>query len=448
MVVANRLPVNLTEQGWVTSPGGLVSALLPVLRDHDGIWIGWAGMEGEPPGPFAIEGVSNIGVELTAEDLEAYYEGFSNRTLWPLYHDAVRTPVFERSWWQSYVVVNRRFAEASAAHAAEGATVWVQDYHLHLVPRMLRELRPDLRIGFFLHVPFPPQELFARLPWRKQILVGTLGADVAGFQTNVGAQNFQRLCKRFLGASTEGERVELSDHRTTAAAFPISIDFERFDRLARSAEIIASASELRTDLGGRRILLGVDRLDYTKGIDQRLRAYAELLDGGRVSASECVLVQVAVPSREQVREYEVQREIVERLVGGINGKHATFAGVAVHYIHRDLATEELVPLYVAADVMLVTPLRDGMNLVAKEFVAARTKDDGVLVLSEFAGAAFELRQALMINPFDVEGLAERIHEALNLHKVEIRRRMRSLRARVRTHDVHGWAKNFLGVLCT
>jgi trehalose 6-phosphate synthase len=446
LVVANRLPVHRVRDGWRTSPGGLVSALLPILQRNRGTWVGWTGVAGKVPAPFELDGFRNVPVRIAKRELEEYYEGFSNRTLWPLYHDVVRTPVFHRGWWRTYVDVNRRFARAIDAQAAKGAVVWVQDYHLHLVPRMLRELRPDLRIGFFLHIPFPPQELFARLPWRKQVLSGTLGADVVGFQTRVGAQNFQRLCRRYLGAEVSGGRVAFADRTTIAGAFPISIDFARFDGLAREPRVVARSEELREALGGRRILLGVDRLDYTKGIDKRLQAYGELLDAGAVDPAEAVLVQTAVPSRELVNDYKEQKELVERLVGGINGHHDTFGRSAVHYVHRSLPPEELAALYRAADVMLVTPLRDGMNLVAKEFVAARCEEDGVLVLSEFAGAARELHRALLVNPYDVDGLAERIHEALHVPAPEARRRMRLLRARVRKNDVHAWAERFLEVL--
>jgi len=448
LVVANRLPVHRSRDGWKTSPGGLVSALLPVLRETRGTWIGWAGVSGPPPAPFELGGFTNVAVKLTKRDLELYYEGFSNRTLWPLYHDVVRTPTFKREWWRSYVEVNRRFAEATAELAGRGAVVWIQDYHLHLVPRMLRELRPDLRIGFFLHIPFPPQELFARLPWRKQVLAGTLGADVVGFQTHVGAQNFRRLCSRYLESEVSGARVSFLDRTTIAGSFPISIDFERFDALARDPGVVARAKELRSALGGRRILLGVDRLDYTKGIDKRLQAFGELLDSGAVTTEDVALVQTAVPSRELVSEYEEQKQLVERLVGAINGRHGTIGTAAVHYIHRNLPPEELVALYVAADVMLVTPLRDGMNLVAKEFVAARVDEPGVLVLSEFAGAARELTQALLVNPYDWDGMAECIRIALALEPAERRRRMRALRSRVRRNDVHAWAQGFLEVLQT
>jgi trehalose 6-phosphate synthase len=249
LVVANRLPVHRAPSGWKSSPGGLVSALLPVLTENRGTWVGWGGIPGPAPEPFALDGIQNVGVPLSELEMEQYYEGFANRTLWPLYHDVVRTPTFHREWWRVYADVNRRFAGAAAECAAPGAIVWVQDYHLHLVPRMLREARPDLRIGFFLHIPFPPQELFARLPWREEILAGMLGADVVGFQTRTGAQNFQRLCRRFLGAGVGGGRLEHLGRSSVSGAFPISIDFARFERLAREPSVLTRARERSADGG-------------------------------------------------------------------------------------------------------------------------------------------------------------------------------------------------------
>jgi len=449
VVVANRLPVHRSgpESPWETSPGGLVSALMPILREHHGVWVGWAGSSEAATKPFAHDGLFNVPLEISADEVENYYEGFSNSSLWPLYHDACQTPHYHRHWWNPYVAVNRRFAEKAAEFAAENARVLVQDYHLQLVPGMLRELRPDLRIGFFLHIPFPPVELFAQLPWRQQILEGLLGADVVGFQTRAGAQNFIRLVNRYTNHRGVGQAIMVGQRHVQAREFPISIDVERFERLSTDPAIVDRAEEIRAELGEHRtILLGVDRLDYTKGIDLRLRALDELLKSGRHTVSDLVLVQVSVPSRESVDEYVEVRSRVEKLVGQINGEYAEVGQVPVHYLRRNLPPEELVANYLAADVMLVTPFRDGMNLVAKEYIACRQNDTGVLVLSEFTGASRELDRAVLVNPHDIDGMARAIAQAIAMPKAEQARRIRSMRQRLRRRTVFDWANDFLGAV--
>ena len=449
IVVANRLPVHRSSPAdpWETSPGGLVSALMPILREHAGIWIGWAGTAEAAPEPFTHDGLSAVPVPISPEEVRDYYEGFANSTLWPLYHDACQTPQFHRHWWRSYVAVNRRFAEMAAHHAADHARVLVQDYHLQLVPGMLREMRPDLRIGFFLHIPFPPQELFAQLPWRQRILEGLLGADVVGFQTKVGAQNFVRLVNRFTPHRGVGHAVNVDGRQVEAREFPISIDVERIETLAADPAIVTRAREIREEVGaGRTVLLGVDRLDYTKGIDNRLRAFHELLTSGRHDVDDIVLIQISVPSRESVDEYVEIRNRVEKLVGQINGEFGEVGASPVHYLRRNLPLDELVAHYLAADVMLVTPIRDGMNLVAKEYCASRLDDSGVLVLSEFTGAAAELDRAILVNPHDVDGMAAAFEQSIVMPKAERTRRMRSLRQRIRRRTVYDWAADFLGAV--
>jgi len=451
LVVANRLPARrVTEEGkrrWRLSPGGLVSALTPVLEQRGGVWVGWDGTTGDPPAPFELEGIDLVPIGLCKEEVTGYYEGFANRTLWPLYHDLVRPPEYRRRWWPRYVDVNRRAAEAAAKAASQDATVWIQDYHLQLTPAMLRSLRPDLRIGFFLHIPFPQRKLFAQLPWRRQILEGLLGADVIGFQTPADADAFRDAADRYTDATACAERLTFDGRAVLARAFPISIDARRFESLARDAEVQRRAAQIRHQLGGRRIILGVDRLDYTKGIDHRLRAFDEAIKNGRISAKDDVLVQIAVPSRERVQEYVQLRRQVDETVGRINGAHADVSGVAIQYLRRSFPPDELVSFYLAADVMFVTPLRDGMNLVAKEYVATRYDDSGALVLSEFTGSADELScGALLVNPFDTDSLALTLEAALNLPPDDARRRMAAMRAVIKEHDVHKWATSFLDAL--
>ena len=452
VVVANRLPVDLDRspdggQRWTQSPGGLVSALEPFLRSRKGAWVGWPGVPDIEVEEFTDDGLVLHPVSLSAAEVRDYYEGFSNATLWPLYHDVVQPPVFERRWWDAYVRVNQRFAEASAKVAAQGATVWVQDYQLQLVPSMLRELRPDLRIGFFLHIPFPPVELFMQLPERQEIIHGLLGADLVGFQTPRAAQNFLHLAHQLLGLRRRGPWVATDGRWVRAEAFPISIDVDEMRRLAESPAVRTRAAEIRDELGHPKVMiLGVDRLDYTKGIGQRLRAYRELLIEGRLATPDTVLVQVATPSRERVEHYAQLREEVEREVGHINGEFGRVGSPAVHYLRQSFSREELVALYLAADVMAVTPLRDGMNLVAKEYVAVRGDGRGALVLSEFAGAARELKSAYMCNPHDINSIKDALMRAVEAEPGSAAKRMTAMRRQLRRHDVRRWATDFITAL--
>jgi len=450
VVVANRLPVDriVDKDGlasWRNSPGGLVTALEPVLRARNGAWVGWHGAMDEHLAPFTYDGLRLVPVPLSEIEVTEYYEGFSNATLWPLYHDVVRPPEFHREWWEAYVHVNRRFAEHAAAVASEGAFVWVQDYQLQLVPQMLRDLRPDLKIGFFLHIPFPPTELFGQLPWRREILEGLLGADLVGFQMPGGAQNFIRLVRQRVGHKARRNIVELPNGRLVKAeAYPISIDAAGFEELARTPHIEARAREIREQLGNpKTVLLGIDRLDYTKGLPQRLRAFGELLSEGRLSVDDVTFIQVATPSRERVHQYRVLRDDINAIVGQINGDSGRIGQQPIQYLHDSYDRDEMAALYRAADVMVVTPLRDGMNLVAKEYVATRWQNDGALVLSEFAGAADELRHAYLVNPHDINGLKETLMLAITSSPRERRRRMKALRRQVMENDIELWANNFI-----
>src|SRR3954467_2071239 len=461
VVVANRLPIDMERlpdgtTHWKRSPGGLVTALEPLLRRRRGAWVGWPGVPDSDEEPIDEEDLRLWPVRLSAEDVALYYEGFSNAALWPLYHDVIVKPIYHREWWDRYVEVNRRFAEATSRAAADGATVWVQDYQLQLVPKMLRMLRPDLTIGFFLHIPFPPVELFMQMPWRTEIIEGLLGADLVGFHLPGGAQNFMILARRLVGANTSrgtvgvrsrfGE-VDVGFRSVKVGAFPISIDSTALDQQARTRAIRHRAREIRSELGNpRKILLGVDRLDYTKGIDVRLRAFSELLAEHRAKRDDTVMVQLATPSRERVESYIEMREDIERQVGHINGEYGEVGHPIVHYIHRPMPRDELIAFFVAADVMLGAPCRDGMNLVVKEYVACLSDLGGALVLSEFTGAAAELGQAYLAKPYLLEGVKDAIEAALNQTTEEGRRRMRALRRQVLSHDVDRWARSFLDAL--
>ena len=459
VVAANRLPVerviDATGEGtWQRSPGGLVSAMESVMQGREAAWVGWAGESGPAPEPFHQDDLYLHPVSLTSAEIAEYYEGFSNDTLWPIYHDVIVPASFHRNWWNTYRTVNHRFAQAIAQVAAPGATVWVHDYQLQLVPAMLRAIRPDVRIGWFNHIPFPPVELFAQLPWRRALVEGLLGADFLGFQRTADAENFLRVCRLLLGLSTKGDTVTFTPpgddpaRRTVrASAIPISVDFQGLSALARTPAVLARAAQIRASLGDPEVLmLGVDRLDYTKGIRHRLKAYEELLRDKAVSPPTVTLMQVATPSRERVDAYRLLRDELERTVGQINGEYSVLGSTAIHYFHHSYPKDEMAAMFVAADIMLVTPLRDGMNLIAKEYVTARNDLGGALVLSEFTGAWHELHQAFICNPHDIEGVKQTIMRAISAPEDERRRRMKAMRKRVADHDVQRWASRYLEAL--
>jgi trehalose 6-phosphate synthase len=453
IVVANRLPVSRANGGWRAASGGLVTAMRPVVEESGGAWVGWDDdAEGVPPRVDGLA-VDLHPVRLTAEQVDGYYHGFANRTLWPLLHDLAADPIIDRTWWDAYRDVNRRIAErvAEVASAHETAPmVWVHDYHLLLVPALVRTLVPDVPIGFFLHTPFPPPELIARLPWRDALLDGVLAGDSIGFQTVPFRDNFVRTVRRILPNVTAiGDTLVHPDGRhVRAVAHPISIDVDEFATLAHSPGTEAELAGLREQFAGRRVFLGVDRLDYTKGIRHRLQAIEALLERRPTLRRELAFVQIAVPSRDDVIEYQDLRIQVETEVGRINGRF-TEPGhdVPVHYLYRSISRERLAAYYRLADVMCVTPLKDGMNLVAKEFVTvqAAAAGDGVLLLSEFCGAAIELRDdAIRCNPFDVEGQSQLLESALELPQPDRRARIRRLAETVRRADVYRWVADELG----
>jgi len=447
VIAANRLPVQWTDGGWTPSPGGLVRALWPMLRDTGGTWVGWAGDPDAETEAFHVDGVDLLPVPISAEELELYYEGFSNDALWPLYHDALRESTYSQEQWDAYRTVNERFAVTLANVAPEGADVWIHDYQLQLVPAMLRRQRPDLTIGFFLHIPFPPVELFTRLPWRTEIISHLLGCDLIGFQRPKDAVNFTACASELLDVDHHDGIIENSSYQTHVREFPISIDVDEVEEIAAGRATRQRMSQIRARLGDPEVvLLGVDRLDYTKGIGLRMKAFAAALEDGRLEAGRHVMVQVATPTREAVEHYQDERAQIERLVGSINGRFSKIGLPVIHYLYQTLPYDELVALYRTGDVMLVTPFRDGMNLVAKEYVASHIDGDGVLVLSEFAGAADELVDAVQVNPHDDQALQDAIVQAVEMHRHERRNRMTGLRNQIQGSDVQGWAARFLEAL--
>ncbi len=455
VIVSNRLPVTVRpgldggEPQVARSPGGLATGLAGPHQESAGLWIGWPGdtsaltPEHRERVRQQLEADRLVPVDLTAEEVSGYYEGFSNRVLWPLFHYLLDYIPVEAMQWELYRRVNARFADAVAERAQPDDTIWVQDYQLCLVPALLRERLPSARIGFFLHIPFPSSEVVQALPWRDELLRGLLGADLVGFHTSLYARQFAGALRRLLGLVVQGDRALYQGRAVRLGAYPMGIDAEGFAREAQRPEVVARAEEIRREAGGARLLLGIDRLDYTKGIRRRLLALDRLLERTPELRGRVTLVQIAVPSRTAIAEYEEFRQDVDEVVGRVNGAHGTTSWSPVRYLYRSFPRSELAAFYRAADVMLVTPLRDGMNLVAKEFVASRPDERGVLLLSELCGAAAELTDAVLVNPYDVDGTSEAILRALSMPESEQRERMRALRERVLAWDVHRWVRTFL-----
>jgi trehalose 6-phosphate synthase len=462
IVVSNRLPYDVGRDGATPrrNVGGLVSALEPAFTRLGGVWIGWDGvslrsaravseMLAQPRALRLPSGRELCGVPLSEHELSRYYNGLCNRALWPLLHDFPDKGTFVTEDWESYVDVNRRFAEVTMRRAGPGARVWVHDYHLMLVPRFLRESGFTGRIDFFLHTPFPPAEIFRALPWRSEILGGLLAADAVVFHTPRYRDNFidavGSLDSAVVARRRQDGSAELAHgpRRTSVAAEPIGIDVEAFTTLASSRETLARARKLRAAYDERAIVFGAERLDYTKGVLERLQGIERLLRAHPEMAGSFVLVQVVVPSRHVVEEYRRMKRDIDREVGRINGEFGVDGWQPVHYRYRAMDRAELVAHFLAASVALVTPLRDGMNLVAAEFVASRIDDGGVLVLSEFAGIADLLDGALLVNPNDIDGLAGAVHRALLMPAEERRERMSRLRPAVLANPAEAWADRCL-----
>lgn len=447
VAISNRLPVAKLGSEWRASSGGLVTALRPVMQSRRGAWVGWDGGADDVPAKIPDLAVRLRPVALTRTEVNGHYYGFSNRSIWPLFHDLVQPATFERAWWDAYRSVNEKFCDATTKLRNPGdgprPLLWVHDYHLMLLPALLRKRRPSHPIAFFLHIPWPPPELFARLPWRSDILRGLLGADVVSFHTDRYRKNFVRTVGRVLDdCEVHGRKIVLDDGREVrTAAAPISIDAKYFSELATGGEVEKELGGLKRQFSGRRVLVGIDRLDYTKGILQRLEAFEVLLERRSDLRTRLAFVQVAVPSRGAVREYRDLRTRIEQLIGRINGRF-TEPGhdVPVYYLHRGVPRPRLVAYYRLADVFLVTPLKDGLNLVSKEYVVSQAAggDTGALVLSEFTGAALELDGAVPCNPFDIDGLSRAIETALEMDVDDRRERLRAMARLVHRNDIFRW----------
>ncbi len=459
IAVSNRLPVRVvhTDEGVAIRPGagGLVTALAPVLRDRGGLWIGWSGTAFDKEHEILLRKASKrigyglVPVPLDSQDIDDYYYGFSNEIIWPLFHDLQSRCRFKPRFWYRYLDVNKKFAIRIREQASGGDYIWVHDYHLMHVAFFMRSLGLTQPTGFFLHIPFPPVDIFMKLPWRRRVLEALLQYDLIGFQTMRDKRNFLNS----LGTLIPGIRIQrrgvVSDVKyngrsVRVGAFPISIDYKAFARDSASKEVAEAAWYLHEALPNRQVILGVDRLDYTKGIPERLYSFANALERFPELRMRVSFVQVVVPSRSEVPEYQELKREIERIVGEINGRFTQSGWVPIHYLYRSLDRTQLLAYYRLAEIALITPLKDGMNLVCKEYCACNLEGKGVLILSEFAGAAAQLHKgALMVNPYDVEGVSEMIFTAFSMTSQERVRRMKILRRAVRRKDIFWWVNTFL-----
>jgi trehalose 6-phosphate synthase/phosphatase len=459
VIISNRLPIILQKDGskWriQQGSGGLVTALAPVLRDRGGLWIGWPGTYGEsntnkPVQRAAKEvGYSMIPVQLTRKEVQDYYEGFSNELIWPLFHDLQSFCNFEPVYWETYKAINKRFANVIVKNTSVEDFIWVHDYHLMTVAEELRYLGVDAKLGFYLHIPFPPLDIFLKLPWRSEILRALLKYDLIGFQTLRDRRNFMQCVRALIGnISVKGKgqvvTLEIGQRELRVGSFPISIDYDDFCTSAQSREVADQAWYIHEDLPKSKIVLGIDRLDYTKGIPHRIKAFRNALERYSDLHRKITLLQVVVPSRRNIPMYQELKTQIDRLVSEVNGAFTTSGWVPIHYIYRPLSRTELLAYYRTAEIALITPLKDGMNLVAKEYCASNIEENGVLVLSEFAGAVAQLQKgAMIVNPYDIEETSAAIYKAYHMSPKERRERMKKMRQVVKRYDIYWWVNSYL-----
>jgi trehalose 6-phosphate synthase/phosphatase len=457
IVMSNRAPIRIVREGprqrIEPTVGGVGTTFLRLLERQGGLWIAWSGSKKAPerlmmPPESETPRFQIVFCPLSERDVSHYYYGMCNRGLWPLMHFMTANCHFDALHWRYYEAVNRSFAELAAAEATEDDVLWVQDFHLALVPQRFRALRPRIPIGLFWHVPFPPEQLFRVFPWRSELLEGMLGADLIGFHTRPYVIQFLNCCERILGLRIDRARGEVMTARgvVRVGAFPLGIPADYFAALAQSPRVQERTQRIRRAVRTPHVVLGVDRLDYTKGILERLLGFERFLEANPAFHRRVTLVLIAVPSRTKVADYAMLKRQLDELVGRVIGRFSSEGWVPIRYLYTQFGAEELVAYYQAADVALLTPLRDGMNLVAKEYVAAHLGDDGVLILSEFAGAAEELTDALLVNPYDIDAIAARLKQAFEMSAQERAARMRKLRAHVHRNNLEHWSELFLDAL--
>ncbi|MFN2259929.1 MAG: alpha,alpha-trehalose-phosphate synthase (UDP-forming) [Parasphingopyxis sp.] len=451
IVISNRVSVP-KAQGAAGAQGGLAVALLAALRESRGIWFGWSGEEVEQyEGKLDIQrhvGVTTVTVDLERQDIEEYYNGYANRTLWPLFHYRIDLAEYERTFGSGYERVNEKLAEAVAPLIEPDDLVWVHDYHMIPLGKMLRDRGIANRIGFFLHIPWPPTRLFVSLPFHERLVRTMLEYDLIGFQTEEWLESFTHYIEKELGGAIDEEGcLSVDDKTVRARAFPIGIDFAEFTEAGRGSEAKAAYAQLKSSAQEKKVLIGVDRLDYSKGVEERFEGYERFLEGYPERREDVLLLQIAPPSRGEVHTYREIRERLETLSGHINGGFAEVDWVPIRYVNRGYPRSALAGLYRASAIALVTPLRDGMNLVAKEYVAAQDPEDpGVLILSRFAGAALQLEDALLVNPHSADEVSEAIRQALDMPREERVGRWKTMYANVRDEDVNWWRNRFVEAL--
>ena len=467
IIVSNRLPlqVELTDDNSINvipSVGGLATGMKSVHRDSNGVWVGWTGLTDEEVDEdiqkavnVAVEKEQCVGVNLTEDDIQNYYFGFSNRTLWPLFHYFLEYTEFEKTAWESYKRVNEKFAEVVIKQIEDGDKVWIHDYQLLLLPQLIKAQKPDVSIGFFLHIPFPSYEIFRTFPKREEILEGMLGADLIGFHTYDYERHFLSSVKRIANKEVKFNKVTHENRIVKVDSFPMGIDYKKFENAAldnqkqnnlQKTEIQRRLDEHLSQSNSTKMVLSIDRLDYTKGIPNRIRAFEYFLNKYPEYREKIRLIMLAVPSRSQVPQYRKLKRETDELVGRINGEFSTVSWTPIWYFFRSMPFENLIDLYTSSDVALITPVRDGMNLVAKEYVATRTQKDGVLVLSEMTGASIEMSEALLINPYNFEEIADTLKIALEMPIEEQKQRMTSLQKRISRYSVEKWAEEFMTAL--
>ncbi|SHK02146.1 trehalose 6-phosphate synthase/phosphatase [Reichenbachiella agariperforans] len=455
IIVSNRLPVKVVrnDEGMDFQPteGGLATGLGSIYKSGNNLWIGWPGAtlyskEEEESTLEIMQSQSMYPVFLTDQDLELYYEGFSNETLWPNFHYFNQYSVFDDRTWESYKEVNQKFADAVLTQANEKDTIWIHDYQLLLVPALLRKQKPDLKIGFFLHIPFPSYESFRLLPFRRELLLGMLGADFLGFHTYDDTRHFLSSVNRLAGIGTDHGIINYNNRQIMADALPMGIDYDKYNDVASQPETIEKEVEYRTAIGSPRMMLSIDRLDYSKGIPQRVKAFEKFLEQHPEYQENVSLVMIVVPSRYQVGKYKELKEEIDLLVGRINGRFGRLSWTPVHYFFRSYPLNALSAFYRMAHVGFVSPLRDGMNLVAKEFIASRLEKKGVLILSEMAGASKELSEALLVNPNNQAQMVSAIKEALEMSEEEQISRMTVMQETLKRYNIYHWVDLFMSRL--
>lgn len=457
IIVSNRLPVRITQEKsefiYQPSEGGLATGLGSIYKEGDNIWIGWPGLN-VPNAEHRKDIVTNLAKEsmrpvfLTASEIEEYYEGFSNETLWPNFHYFNQYIVFNEDLWKAYQKVNRKFAKEIAEVLEPEDTVWVHDYQLLLLPQMIREYAPKATIGFFLHIPFPSYESFRLLPWRRELLQGMLGSDFLGFHTYDDMRHFLSSVNRLAGLGNSNSRIDVNNRKVLVDALPMGIDYEKYESAASHPETLSREVRYRTGIGNQRLMLSIDRLDYSKGIPERLKAFELFLERNPGFQGKVSLLMIVVPSRDKVGKYKELKEEIDLLVGRINGNYGKMNWTPIHYFYRSFPLTALSAFYRMADVALVTPMRDGMNLVCKEYIASKLDKKGVLILSEMAGASKELSDALLINPNNIEQMVRAIKKALEMPESKQIANMSTMQRSIRRYNIHHWVNLFMERLAT